>query len=365
MSRYDPAGTGHNPTASGPKDDVEVAWTHDNTDWFRGTAPPIRRGDTIYAVGNGLLALDTETGTQQFEHRGPYQSTPARARASIYDTDTLAATAPSGVYGLNAGGGIEIPLINESLGVERWTEPQSQGVSFFGPTTSVPPVAVGETIYTVIPGTNSLAAVDANDGELRWKSTPEKDDRVGADLKRPAVRDGLAVVTHWPKGATAYRTDTGERHWQRELEEQLVMPPVATAEGVVVQSRNNVSLLDATDGSTVWKRRLDANVTESTPAVADGTVFVADELESLHALDLETGETVWTTPFDGPTAPVVADGVVYAVRSGFELVALDAESGETRFEYRPSEVPLSTPIVGDGVLYATNRERVVALEEAT
>jgi outer membrane protein assembly factor BamB len=97
--------------------------------------------------------------------------------------------------------------------------------------------------------------------------------------------------------------------------------------------------------------------------VADETVFVADERESLHAIDLVTGRQRWTAPFDGPTTPVVADGTVYAVESGYSLVALNAESGETLFEYRPTQVPLSTPIVGDGVLYAANRERVLALEE--
>lgn len=90
MARYDPAGTGHHPAASGPKDGVQVVWTHDTTDWFRGTAPPIRQADTIYAAGNGLLALNSTTGARQFGHPGPYQSSPARAQASVYDTATLA-----------------------------------------------------------------------------------------------------------------------------------------------------------------------------------------------------------------------------------------------------------------------------------
>ena len=178
------------------------------------------------------------------------------------------------------------------------------------------------------------------------------------------MRDDLVFVTNWPRQATAYRTDTGAQQWQRELSEQLLLPPVATEEGVVVPSRNTVWLLDADDGTTLWKHDHEGNATEGAPAVADGTVFLADQRESLHALDLVTGETVWTTPFDGPASPVVADDTVYAVRSGFSLLALDAASGEQRFEYRPSQVPLSTPVVGDGVLYATNRKRVIALAAA-
>nr|WP_132059681.1 PQQ-binding-like beta-propeller repeat protein [Halorussus amylolyticus] len=364
MARYDPAGTGHHPDASGPKDDVRVAWAHDATDWFLGTTPPIRRGETILAAGHGLLALDAETGARRFGHRGPYRSSPARASTSIYDTDTLAVTAPSGVFGLNAEGGFEVPLLNRSVGAERWAGPESPGGGFFGPPDPATPVAADGTIYTVIPGTNSLGALDPDDGRVRWRTTHHEDDPVSAEFNRPAVKDGLVFLTNWPGQAAAYRADTGERHWRRDLGEQTLHPPVATDEGVVVQSREGVSLLDAADGRTLWERDLDGNVTESAPAVADGAIFAADERGSLHALDIESGESLWTTPFDGQTTPVVADGVVYAVRSEFSLVALDAESGERLFEYRPSQVPLSPPIVGDGVLYAANRERVIALEEA-
>ncbi|WP_157533198.1 PQQ-binding-like beta-propeller repeat protein, partial [Haloferax profundi] len=119
-----------------------------------------------------------------------------------------------------------------------------------------------------------------------------------------------------------------------------------------------------TDGSVVWQYSTDGNATESTPAVANGTIFVANERDSLHAIDIETGRQRWTIPFEGPSAPIVADGTVYAVEAGYSLVGIDAASGDTLFEYRPSQVPLSTPIVGDGVLYAANRRRVVALREA-
>jgi outer membrane protein assembly factor BamB len=364
MARYDPAGTGHHPSASGPKDGIKIAWTHDTTDWFLGTVSPIHQTGTIYAVGNGLLALDSDTGTRQFGVPGPYRSSPARARTSVYNTATLAVTAPSGVFGLNASGGFDIPLLQQSRDAERWAGPQSPTGGFFGSADLVPPVTANTTIYTAIPGTNSIAALDPTDGQVRWRSTHHEDDAVSVAFNRPAVHDGLVFVTNWPRQATAYRADTGEQHWQHELDEQTLLAPVATEEGVVVPSRNRVTLLNAADGTVLWDRALDGNVIESAPAVANGTIFVADEQESLHALDLATGEPLWTTPFEGSTSPVVADGIVYAVRSSYALVAIDAVSGTKRFEYQPSQVPLSTPIVGDGVLYAANRKRVIALEEA-
>jgi outer membrane protein assembly factor BamB len=365
MSRYDPAGTGHHPTASGPTDDVTVRWAHDAPDWFLGTTPLVRRGELLYAVGNGLLALDSESGSRRFGYTGPGRSSPALAPAPAYNADTLVVTAPSGVFGLNAGGGFTVPLLDQVIGAERWAGPQSAGGGFFGPADAEPPVTAGGVIFTALPGTNSVVALDPNNGQVQWRRAHHEDDAVSAEINRPAVKDGLVFVTNWPKQAAAYRAGTGERRWLVELDDQLLHPPVATDEGVVVPSREFVYLLDTADGSELWRYSTDGNATESTPAVADETVFAADERESLHAIDLVTGRQRWTAPFDGPTTPVVADGTVYAVESGYSLVAIDAESGETLFEYRPSQVPLSTPIVGDGVLYAANRERVLALEETS
>nr|WP_241429849.1 PQQ-binding-like beta-propeller repeat protein [Haloferax larsenii] len=364
MDRYDPEGTGFNPTASGPKDGVKVAWSHDSTDWFRGTESPILLGDTLYAVGEGLLALDAETGAKKFGHPGPYQSPPARSHSSVYNTDTLAVGSSAGVFGLNADGGVGLPLTGAQFGVERWNQRYETGGLFFGPAEPVAPVVADGEIYTPVPGESDITALDPNDGETRWRTTITEDDTFGADFNRPAVKDGLVYVTYWPNGVAALHTESGEKHWQRNVDEQLLLPPIATEAGLVVPSREVVWLLDPNDGTTLWKRTLDANATESTPAVADGKVFVTDELESLHALDLETGETLWTAPFGGATAPVVADGVVYAVKEGYSLFAFDAETGAKRFEFQPPQVPLSAPVVGDGVLYAVNRERVIALEEA-
>ncbi|WP_434531741.1 PQQ-binding-like beta-propeller repeat protein (plasmid) [Haloarcula sp. NS06] len=144
----------------------------------------------------------------------------------------------------------------------------------------------------------------------------------------------------------------------------MVLPPVATDEGVVIPTRETVQLHARSDGSLLWKRNLDGNAVDSTPAVANGMIFVADERESLHALSLATGETQWTAPFNGKTTPVVADDRVYAVDSLWALEAFDIATGAKQFEYQPSEVPLSPPIVGDGILYLANRRRILALEEA-
>lgn len=374
LAGYDPAGTGTNPDATGPADGVEIAWSHDATDWFRGTAAPILADGTLFAVGEGLLALDPATGEKRFGTPGPYYSSPTVARATIYRTDTVATTGAGGVVGLNASGGVEVPILDRQFGGERWTQAgtTSSGPSLlgslgpsFGKSVDPPtPVTAAGTIVSPLSGTTTLLALDPDDGEVRWRHTHPADSPPSGTYNRPAIAEGVVYATAWPYVVDAFDVETGERRWGRKLDEQMVMAPIATDEGILVQTRNGVRLLDREDGSRLWIRDLDSNVTESTPAVADGRIYAASQQESLYALDLATGETVWSRPFQGPSRPVVADGVVYAVRSQHELLGFDAATGKRLFSYEPSQVPLSPPIVGDGVLYAVNRERVLALREA-
>ncbi|WP_435179032.1 PQQ-binding-like beta-propeller repeat protein [Halorussus sp. AFM4] len=356
MARYDAAGTGYNPRASGPKDAVRERWVREPDGFSGGTGSPILLDGTLSATGQVLLALDAATGETRFAHEGSYRSSPARAAAEAYATDTLAVTAPAGVSGLNAGGGLS--LLGRQFGVERWHGPGGEpDVSVFGAPTATPPVAVDGTVYAAIPRTEHVVALDASSGRERWRASP------GDELHRPAVRDGRLYAVNWPHRATAYDAGDGGQLWQTDLVDQMVLPPTATPGGVVVPQRTGISALDAEDGSVRWRFDHDGNATEGAAAVAEGTVYVQSDREdgTLHALDLETGDERWSAPISGDATPVVADGVVYA-RAYSDLVAVDASDGTVRWRY-DSKLPLSTPAVGDGVVYAVSHGRVLALAE--
>ncbi|WP_458207823.1 outer membrane protein assembly factor BamB family protein [Haladaptatus sp. NG-SE-30] len=359
MERYDPAGTGYNPAASGPKDGYRVRWRREPDRFSGGVVSPILLGDTLYATGRSVIALDTVTGSTRFSHEGSYRSSPARAKANAYETDTLAVTAPTGVYGLNAGGGVR--LFDYEFGVERWHTPRPEPeFGVFGPPTAIPPVTVGSTVYAAIPGSGDTAhivALDANSGRERWRHSS------GDELRRFAVHDGTLYAANWPSRVSAYDAKTGNRLWWRELDEQMVLAPTATDDAVVVPYRTGVVALDPRDGSTRWQFRHDGNATEGAAAVAEGRVFVLPAgTESLLSLDLTTGEKRWSAPVSGEGTPVVADGVVYATSFYTnELVALDAATGAVLWKFE-TRFPLSAPAIGDGVLYVVSHDRIVALE---
>lgn len=362
MVRYDPAGTSYNPDASGPKDEPRVGWDG-SLESSGGFAPdqPVVVGDTVYAGHEDLVAIDATSGDIRFSYGfDTYgQSTPAHASASIYRTDTLAISSPGGISGLNAGGGRA--LFGMRFGEQRWVGPgTAPRSSFFGAEQPAPPVAVDDTVYAPVPNTGDVVALEADNGRERWRRTIEYDDEYSTTLHRPAVRNGVVFVTGWPYQVRAFDAKTGRELWNEEHDDQTVLAPTATEDGVVVPFRDGVTMYDA-DGEQRWNRNLDGNAIEGAAAVAEGRVFVADGTESLHVLDLETGDEEWMVPFGREATPVVADGIVY-VADGPRLIAFDAATGEQRFSHE-AELYFSSPAVGDGVLYVVGDNRVLALEE--
>ncbi|SEO78904.1 Outer membrane protein assembly factor BamB, contains PQQ-like beta-propeller repeat [Halogranum amylolyticum] len=365
LERCDPAGTGYDPDATGPGPTVREKWRVELDDFRGGRASPILVDDTLYVVGGGVAALGPERGDVRFHHEGPYRSSPAVAPAEAYTSETLVLAGARGYVGLNARGGRE--LFGRRVGFERWwqggDEPE---FSTFGPPTASPPVAVDGVVYVADASADRLAAVDPSNGREHW-STEVGRESYGGHPGRPAVLDGTLYVSYWPNSAAAYDTETGERLWRSEVKEQSVLPPTATAEGVLVPDRTGVTALDREDGSERWRYDHGGNVTDGAVAVAEGTVFVTSNTDErfVHAVDLETGEERWRTPnVAGETVPVVADGVVYVSARGYdELVAVDADTGDVHWRFE-AEYGVGTPAVSDGVLFLAGGYRSVYALEA-
>ncbi|MEV0291497.1 PQQ-binding-like beta-propeller repeat protein [Kribbella sp. NPDC050820] len=118
-------------------------------------------------------------------------------------------------------------------------------------------------------------------------------------------------------------------------------------------------------GGSVW----------SSPATADGRLYVGGLDGRLHALDAATGQTLWAKPDSALTgdwtftSPAVGDGVVYLGinRPSAEIWAFDAVTGATRWRTGASISNINgSPTLAGSVLYAaTTEDQVLALDAAT
>ena len=96
-----------------------------------------------------------------------------------------------------------------------------------------------------------------------------------------------------------------------------------------------VLLLGACSGAEsenlVWRYETGGNVTSS-PAVADGVVYVGTRANYVYALDSATGDLLWRYEAGGwvHSSPAVEGGVVYVGSRDNYVYALDSTTGELR-----------------------------------
>lgn len=170
----------------------------------------------------------------------------------------------------------------------------------------------------------------------------------------PVIADGVVYAgTRDENGegnATVYAVDlaTGERLWELEVPSSVHGTP-AVADGTVFVPtlRGSLFAVDAATGSVRWQRDPEPSGNEFnqrsysyySPAVADGKVYWAYQTRYgkasqglLVALDTATGDTAWEAPMTGATmsdgTPAVDDGRVYVGnQTASRVIAYDAETG--------------------------------------
>jgi outer membrane protein assembly factor BamB len=102
----------------------------------------------------------------------------------------------------------------------------------------------------------------------------------------------------------------------------------------------------------------------STPAVADGLVFVGDSGHRLHCVDAETGKPCWTHEVKGEVwaSPLVADGKVYfATRRGEFLVFAASREKLLLTQADMGDAMSGSPVAANGTLYLTTMRKLFAL----
>ena len=98
----------------------------------------------------------------------------------------------------------------------------------------------------------------------------------------------------------------------------------------------------------------------TTPVVADGVLYTEDLESTVQAIDLETGEVLWTKKYhssnEGPNGVTVSDGVVYGATAD-SAFALQASNGQQmwikKLTRNTNEGIDMAPGVNDGTVYVS------------
>lgn len=202
---------------------------------------------------------------------------------------------------------------------------------------ATPTLACG---VVLVPSLNALVALDPATGERYWRV-----DEGGHETTAVAAEDETVYLA----GVNPHAIDirTGEVTWSVEGGDT-----VAVDDGVyTTRNGNGTGAIYAhdRDGEQRWQLSLGKIV--GSASALDDTVWVADNLGTVYAIDADTGETRWSRGLDGVEKvhsglAVRGDDVVVPAGVGDVSYLLDTASGEPRWT-APTGIVTGRPVVGD------------------
>jgi outer membrane protein assembly factor BamB len=187
-------------------------------------------------------------------------------------------------------------------------------------------------------GFNFFVAIDAATGAEIWRT-----ETLVPFHGAPTVVDGRVFVTSDDNELLALDAETGAVLWTYqgivETARLLTGPSPAVLGDIVVApfASGELVALRVQNGNPVWSDSLTRaggltalsaiNDVAGSPVIMDGTVYAMSHSGTLVAIELRTGERLWTQPAGGLHTPWVAGDFLYIVTSEAELVCLNRHSG--------------------------------------
>ena len=146
-------------------------------------------------------------------------------------------------------------------------------------------------------------------------------------------------------------------------------PAIANGVLYVGGENNNLYALNATTGAKLWTYTA-AGEFSASPAVANGVVYDGSSDGLVHAINATTGARLWTFTTGGVinSSPVVVNGVVYIGSDDQNLYALNAATGAKLWSHTTQARVLSSPAVANGLVFiggGLTSANLIALNAAT
>jgi outer membrane protein assembly factor BamB len=201
----------------------------------------------------------------------------------------------------------------------------------------------------------SVFAIDAATGAQLW-SAPISSDNAASS---PAVANGVIYING--DSLFAFDAKTGAQLWSSSITDGTSSP--AVVRGVVYCSGRVLAAFNATTGAVLWSVSPGGplSILGDSPAVAKGLVYIGASVTGQHgsssgvlyALKARTGKIIWSAPVASgiTSSPAVANGVVYVGSDDGTLYAFNAKTG-AELAAVAGVAGQSSPTVANGMVYS-------------
>jgi len=237
-------------------------------------------------------------------------------------------------------------VLDVRSGAEQWRVPVGGEM-----TTNGLALANG-LVYVAIAG-HFIAALDANNGQLRWQF-----DTVGVVRAAPLVVGRDVLVASGANSLDCLDAFTGEEYWAFHSEDALAQfwptrTPAAIAYGLVyiaLGASNEFNALDLRTGRKVWEAAIQERMTGG-PMVDEvlGLVYVVTWSGRVIAFDAKTGKMRWNAKVPGgsESSPALALHLNTLYIGGFagNLYAFAADSGRLFWHTAMGSALVAAPTV--------------------
>ena len=306
--------------ASGTVPPLSIPAARTNAEWTQGISSPITRVEHPALSAAPKLAWTVNIGDGD-GRRGRITADPVVGGGLVFTLDSKAQ-----VSAVSPGGKV------------AWTRDLTPD-NDSGKDSSGGGLAYGNGRIFVASGFGRLTALDAATGQEIWQQNMR-----ATGTGSPAYSDGLVYVVSGDELAWALDADTGRIRWQLsatpDLHNVMGAPAPAITDKYVIFAFGSGELQGAfrQGGLRRWDAQIAGNregfssgrVEDITgdPVVQGDKIFVGSHAGRAVALNLGSGERIWTAP-DGSLNPMwpVGDSV-FMVTDRNELVRLSAETGD-------------------------------------
>jgi eukaryotic-like serine/threonine-protein kinase len=214
-------------------------------------------------------------------------------------------------------------------------------------------------------------AIDPATGRERWRYYSHR-----CGWSSPALGDGLVVATFigdsrcskLRNGAiVALSPQTGRIRWRRAIGPCESSPLVANGTVYIGDQDGNVYAFAARNGKLRWSFDTGAPI-KASPALARGQIFIGNYAGTFYALDARTGKPVWQSRGHGSfySTAAVGEGRVYVGSLDDHVHAFSARTGAELWSSGTGGYVYASPAAWRGlVLVGSYDDRFYALDGAT